>query len=210
MTTPFDPSAHLARLLFNLCLSVPWEKYLVKPKAPPYSSQAPHYPPPPRRPRQPPAPYAAPPAPAPRPAYTPSPVAFTPSSGPSTPSQTHIDRPGCTAADEAAVALFHLDGLARGKGGFGVLRVSKERLETAAAAAEGIKHPEIAAEYRAIAAEMPDVHTPEAAQALHDRLQPVVYDQSWDLGRKCKGALTPIDMAEIKALADKITARNKE
>ncbi|MDZ4263820.1 MAG: hypothetical protein U1B30_16000 [Pseudomonadota bacterium] len=106
--------------------------------------------------------------------------------------------------------MFHLDGLARGKGGFGVLRVSKERLETAAAAAEGIKHPEIAAEYRAIAAEMPEVHTPEAAQALHDRLQPVVYDQSWDLGRKCKGALTPVDLAEIKDLAAKITARNKE
>ena len=200
----FDPSATLGKLLFNLCLSVPWEKYLVKPKAPPYSSQAPYYPPPPRRPRQPPVPVEVH---APTPLYQPPVTAPRP---PDTPIRSHIDRPGCTAADDAAVALFHLDGLARGKGGFGVLRVSKERLETAAAAAEGIKHPEIAAEYRAIAAEMPDVHTPEAAQALHDRLQPVVYDQSWDLGRKCKGALTPIDMAEIKALTDKITARNKE
>ena len=100
-----------------------------------------------------------------------------------------LAKPGCTAADEAIVALGHLEGLARGNEGFGVLRVSKERLEKAAAAAEGLKHPEIAAAMRAVAAQMPGVHTRAGAQALADELRPVV-DQAWDLGRRCKDSST--------------------
>lgn len=124
--------------------------------------------------------------------------ANTPSSGASTPSQ--INRPGCVTADEAAVALFHLEGLARGKGGFGVLRISKERLEKAAEAADVIQHPEIAAQYRDIAQEMPGVSTAEEAAALRDRLEPIVFDQSWALGQRCKGALTPQDIARIRKM----------
>jgi hypothetical protein len=195
MRNSIDPTVNIGQLLFKLCLAVPWERMLVKPAIP-----RDYY----RRPV-----YIAPVQPAGAPRSVPQVRAVVHSPALVSP-RPRIDRPGCTAADDAAVALFHLNGLARGNGGFGVLRVSKERLETAAAAAEGLRQHEIAAEYRAIAIEMPSVHTPEEAQALHDRLEPVVYERSWDLGRKCKGAIDPEDMAEIKALAAKIAARQKE
>ena len=168
MTTPFDPSAHLARLLFNLCLSVPWEKYLVKPKVPPYSSQAP----------------------VPRPSDTPSQA---------------IVRPGCTAADSALLNLGYLDGLSRGLGGWGVLRVGKERLEEGAKAARQLRQPELATEMEAIAAELPNIHDEASAANLAQKLRPVA-DRAWSMGASCKGALTPIDLAKIKTLAAGIAA----
>jgi hypothetical protein len=183
-----------AETLLRICFAIPWERVLIKD---PRSRMPELY----IKPVVPEVPAPAPaaslvpaPAPAPTPATSPAPT-------------SPVNRPGCTAADEAAVALFHLDGLARGKGGYGVLRVSKERLEVAASAAESLKHADIAAQMRAIAAEMPNVSSPEEAQVLKDRLEPVVYDQAWDLGRRCKGALTAQDLSEIRALADRISAR---
>lgn len=208
-----DPNLPLGRMLLRFCMSLPWERILVKP--PTREGFVAASLPPPRyhagqaedgrelglaiaRSARPPRAARAAPPPEPAPAQRPVETASLP------------NRPGCTAADEAAVALFHLNGLAQGKGGFGVLRVSKERLETAATAAESIKHPEIAQQYRAIASEMPEVHTPEAAKALAERLQPVIYNEAWALGQRCKGALSPADLEEIKALAAKISARNKQ
>lgn len=212
----FDPTSSLGQTLFRLCLSVPWERFLVKAKVSPEASEVVvrAITPPKPRPVLASSMIAAAPAPAlpaaPPAAQAPVPAPVQATATPAPAPRHAIAKPGCTAADEAAVALFHLDGLARGKGGFGVLRVSKERLEKAADAAAYLKRPEVAEEMRAIAAELPSVHTPEAALALKNRLEPVVYDKTWDLGRSCKGALSESDLAEIKALAAKIAARQKE
>jgi len=115
-----------------------------------------------------------------------------------------IDRPGCTAADNAGVVLYHLDGLAyEGKTNFGVLRVSKERLEEGARAAEISGDPQIAEEYRAIARDLPEVHDAEAAQAQAERLRPVAF-RAWELGARCKGSISPEQLGRVQLLAKQV------
>lgn len=96
-------------------------------------------------------------------------------------------KPGCTAADNAIVAHGHLEGLARGLGGFGVLRESKRRLEEAADAVAILKKDELAAQFRGLAEQLPQVHDQAAAGVQARALEPLV-DETWDLGRYCKGA----------------------
>ena len=96
-------------------------------------------------------------------------------------------KPGCTAADNAIVAQGHLRGLADGKGGFGVLKQSKERLEEAAKAARILGKNPLAAEMILVANKLPNIHDAAAARLLADQIQPII-DQTWDLGRYCKGA----------------------
>lgn len=122
---------------------------------------------------------------------------------PSSPPQSYPPGPGCTAADNAGVALYHLDGLADGKTNFGVLRVSKERLEEGAGAAERIGAKIIASQMRAIANEMPRVHDSEAARKLANKLKPVAYS-AWDLGARCKGSLSKEDIVKAKEAARRI------
>ena len=110
-----------------------------------------------------------------------------------------LEKPGCIAADNTIVALGHLDGLRRGLGGFGVLRISKERLEEAAAASEQLGEGQLAQAMRSVAAQMSDVRTQEAAGRLADQLRPLA-DQAWHLGRRCKGIMTPEDMAKAREL----------
>jgi len=94
----------------------------------------------------------------------------------------------------------HLTGLARGYGGFGLLRVSKERLDEAARAAEKLGQKTLAHDMKAIASELPNVRDEAAALGLANRLDPVIR-QAWDLGKRCKGALTPEEIERAKSLA---------
>ena len=120
----------------------------------------------------------------------------------------NILKPGCTAADGALLARGHLEGLSKGYGGFGVLRVSKEKLEEAARAAEHLGQTEIAQEMRSIASEMPEVHDAETAGKLAERLGPVV-ESAWNLGRKCKGVLSNADIEKARMIAHRIHSEEK-
>jgi hypothetical protein len=113
-------------------------------------------------------------------------------------------RPGCTAADNGGMALYHLDGLGyHGKTNFGVLRVSKEKLEEAAQAAQSAGDPQIATEYRAIAQGLPEVRDAAKAQEMAERLRPVAF-RAWELGAKCKGGLSPEQLGKARELAKQI------
>lgn len=114
-----------------------------------------------------------------------------------------MERPGCVAADESIVALGHLDGLARGLGGFGVLRTSKARLEHGARAAEHLGHHELAHRMKEIANEMPNVRDLKAAEALAARLKPLV-DTAWELGRRCEGYFSPALLQKARSLGVKV------
>lgn len=140
-----------------------------------------------------------------RPTQVPSPKATT---SPAASALAHVG-PGCTAADNAGVALYHLEGLASGKPNFGVLRVSKQRLEEGAQAAEKLGKSEIAREMRGIAAEMPNIRDAEAARGLADKLKPVAYS-AWDLGAKCKGSLTIHDIKKVREMAHKEVLKASE
>jgi len=116
--------------------------------------------------------------------------------------------PGCTAADNAGVALYHLDGLAQGKPNFGVLRVSKERLEQGARSAKTIGANTIAEQMLDIAGELPHVHNHQQAQMLAEKLRPVAY-AAWDLGARCKGSsLTRDDIEKAREAARRLHAPN--
>lgn len=131
----------------------------------------------------------APPPPKPAPAPRPAPP---------------IARPGCTAADNAGVVLYHLEGLSKeGKPNFGVLRVSKERLEEAATAATSLGRTDLAQQMRRIASKLPQVQDAEAAGRLAAELRPVAY-AAWDLGAQCKGSLTPEQMGKARELARQV------
>jgi hypothetical protein len=77
-----------------------------------------------------------------------------------------MTRPGCTAADNTIIAKGHLDGLAQGLGGYGVLRPSKEKPEEAAAATSQLGRQDLAQKMREVSAELPQVRTREQAAAL--------------------------------------------
>ena len=107
-------------------------------------------------------------------------------------------KPGCTAADETLVVKGHLDGLAKGLGGFGVLRTSKKRLELAAQAARVAGAVDVGAEIQGIANRLDGVRTPEQAASMADELDPLV-QKTWDLGKRC-GSLAD----KARELAEKV------
>lgn len=115
------------------------------------------------------------------------------------------DRPGCEAADETLVVKGHLEGLAQGRGGFGVLRTSKTRLENAAKAARRANAPSVADTMEGIADVLPDVHTPEQAARVLKDLE-LVERQTWDLAQKCGKSLPPNAMNLANDLAAEVTA----
>ena len=98
--------------------------------------------------------------------------------------------PGCRAADSCLLVHGYLVQLAEGKSGFGVLRVAKERMEEGAVGAERMGQTQLAQEMRKVAQDLPEIHTPEQAAALAPRLKELS-DQTWDLGRRCGGHLSP-------------------
>jgi hypothetical protein len=93
--------------------------------------------------------------------------------------------PGCVVADETLTVKGHLEGLAKGLGGFGVLRTSAERLARAADAARSLGEEELARSLEAIRGRLPSVRTPEAAREAMQELERIV-PKAWELGKGCK------------------------
>ena len=114
---------------------------------------------------------------------------------PASPRPMYPGGPGCQAADSCLLVHGYLVQLAEGKQGFGVLRVAKERLEEGAVGAARMGDAQLAQEMRQVAQELPQVTTPEAAAALAPHLKELA-DQTWDLGRRCGGHVSPQLMPE--------------
>ena len=112
-------------------------------------------------------------------------------------------RPGCTAAETTILTRGILEDLADGMGGFGVLRQGKEYLEGGAKAAARLGRQDLAQQLEEIANELPDVHTPEEAGALAERLRPLE-TEAWTLGKRCKGAISPEAIARGKEISSKV------
>lgn len=123
------------------------------------------------------------------------------------PSEDSFERPGCTAADETLTVKGHLDGLAGGLGGFGLLRSSKERLENAATGAQKAGDAATSARLRVIAGKLPDVHTPQEAAAIANELDDIV-PVVWELGKHCKGGISQDAMDAAKDLATQVNSGN--
>jgi len=120
------------------------------------------------------------------------------------PKPVSIPKPGCTAADESLMVLGYLNGLAQGKGGFGVLGPGLDRLELAAEAARLSGAPGVARALEGIAGELPGVRTPAAAAALAEKLEPVV-GETWELGRRCGAPQHRVESLARRVLAGKLT-----
>lgn len=117
-----------------------------------------------------------------------------------------IVKPGCTAADESGLAHYHLVGLSRGLGGFGVLRETKRRLERAAEGATIAQDMELAGKFRRIADQLPDVHDEATAGRLASELEPLL-PVAWELGKRCGGGkLSPELMEKVKDLSAQLQA----
>ncbi len=117
-----------------------------------------------------------------------------------------LAKPGCTAADESGVVLYHLEGLAGGKKGFGVLATDVERLERAAKGAEGMGDRETAGRLRTLAGQLPEVRDSEKAKEVAEELRPIA-DVAWELGRRCGGHdVTPELKAKAQSLAQHMKA----
>ena len=95
-----------------------------------------------------------------------------------------VYKPGCEVADSVLLVKGYLDGLARGRGGFGVLRVGKEHLDRGVAAAEKMGQAELAAKLRGVSEQLPNVKTKEYAERLAMQLEPLAA-KAWRLGRAC-------------------------
>ena len=95
-----------------------------------------------------------------------------------------LPKPGCVAADDAILVHGHLLGLAAGLGGFGLLRLSRERMEHAAQAAEWVNEPELAREMMRFAGLLPDIHDEDAAAEALDKMKPII-EEVWKLGVRC-------------------------
>jgi len=96
-------------------------------------------------------------------------------------------RPGCTAAETTILTRGILEDLGEGMGGFGVLRQGKAYLKGGARAAAKLGRPALAQQLSEIADELTQVHTPEQAGALAERLRPLEAEV-WDLGKRCNPA----------------------
>lgn len=77
-----------------------------------------------------------------------------------------------------------------------MLRLSKERMERAAQAAEWVREPDLAEDMRAFAELLPDVHDEEGAVAALEAM-PSLIERAWDLGVRC--GKTQAALAKAKA-----------
>lgn len=110
-------------------------------------------------------------------------------------------KPGCTAADESGLVHYHLVGLAEGRGGFGLLRESRRRLDRAVKGAAMMGDKETAGRLQVIAEKLPEVRDPEAAGRLASELEPLL-PVTWELGKRCGGtAITPEMLDRVKKLS---------
>ncbi len=116
-----------------------------------------------------------------------------------------FERPGCEAADQTLVVQGHLQGLAVGLGGFGLLRTSKERLEKASSAARQANAPDVAASIDGVAKQLPNVRTEAQAGVLARELAPII-PKVWELGARCGKSVSPDGMRRANVLAGEVNA----
>lgn len=94
------------------------------------------------------------------------------------------ERPGCQIADACLVVHGYLEELSEGQGGYGVLKLGKERLEAAAVIADEIGKEDLAESMREVCEKLPEVHTADAAAELAEEMEGIK-KQAWRLGRAC-------------------------
>jgi hypothetical protein len=97
-----------------------------------------------------------------------------------------VIRPGCTAADESLTILGHLQGLAAGWGGSGVLKLDTDRLETAALGADRMGDKETATQLRDFKERLSNIKDPDQAREAAQDFVPIV-QRTWSLGMTCGG-----------------------
>ena len=100
------------------------------------------------------------------------------------PGARSLDKPGCQIADTCLVIHGYLEELAEGNGGFGVLKLGKERLEEAVLIARAIGKESLADNMAEVAEKLPSVRTAEAAEELVSEMDDIK-KQAWRLGRAC-------------------------
>lgn len=154
-------------MLAGIFAAIPWGQILIKPDHSPLHSSYPHSPSPSRSS-----------SPRVRPAGEPS-RQREPRGEDGGP-----ERPGCQIADACLIVHGYLEELSEGQGGYGVLRLGKERLEAAAVIAEDIGKEDLAESIREVCEKLPEVHTPDAAAELAEEMEPIK-KQAWRLGRAC-------------------------
>ena len=162
---PLAPQANGATIFANLVSAVPWEVLSHTTADPPAA-----------------APRATPPTPSPAASSLNVDAPQDPPEG--SPPEPEIIRPGCMAADESLTVLGHLQGLAAGWEGFGVLKTSKDRLDNAVIGAQAMGDQETAKELADFAETLPNVHTAAEARAAAQTLVPIA-QKTWKLGVVC-------------------------
>ena len=121
----------------------------------------------------------------------------------SAPQSERLAKPGCTAADETGLVLYHLQGVAEGKTS-GVLALDPDHLEKAALGAEGMGDRALAKKLREFKGVLPGVRDAETAQQAIEKLKPLA-DESWQLGVKCGGHSIPTQLRNrANELASKV------
>lgn len=144
-------------------------------------------------------------APAPAEAVAPSPVQARNTVQAATTSENdRLVKPGCIAGDETVHVHGYLERLARGNGGFGILKEGHERMGRAARGAEQFGRPDLAAKLREVQAKLPDIHDAAAAAAVRDTLDPLV-DDAWQVAIQC-GAVTGAMWERAEQLARDVNA----
>ena len=99
-----------------------------------------------------------------------------------------LPKPGCTAADESLLVYGHLDGLAQGWGGFGLMRESRKRIERAVQGAMQMGDVALAKDLAAIGESLAMVRDPDEAASARERLAPLL-PRAWELGKRCGGSI---------------------
>ena len=122
------------------------------------------------------------------------------------PAHERLARPGCTAADEMLTIKGHLEGLAAGLGGFGVLKTDIPRLDRAMAGAQQMGDGAVAQEISALKSTLPAVTTPEAARRVLDQQVAPLIPKVWDLGKRCSMHVSPELLKRAKELATQVAS----
>lgn len=99
-----------------------------------------------------------------------------------------VDKPGCTAADETLVVKGHLEGVARGLWGSGVLQHDIARMDRAIAGAQAMGDQGVARALAAIKAALPGVRNPAQAEVVLRQTEDVI-PRVGELAKRCGAQL---------------------
>jgi len=94
--------------------------------------------------------------------------------------------PGCIIADETNYVMAHLYGLSEGWGGFGLLRLSKTKLEKAAEVAEYIGAEDTSGKLLEAAERLVLIDSTDDVLEYIEWFKPLAH-RAWEFGRRCSG-----------------------